>query len=97
MRDRSDSPKGGANGDERRDRRGDRDTENSTQIYVAKLHRNTKEGDLRDSFSKFGKIKDIVSKYNYAFIAFEDPEAAQQAVREMNGKSFINGEELIVE
>ena len=91
-RDRSASPRGGEDR-----RRRDRDADSATQVYVAKLHRNTREGDLRDSFSKFGKIKEIVMKHNYAFIGYEDPEAASVAVKEMNGKSFVNGEELVVE
>ena len=36
-------------------------------------------------------------KHSYAFVDFDDHEAANKAVREMNGKIFINGEELVVE
>lgn len=81
---------------EREDRRG-KDTENFTQVYIAKLHKYTRESDLQDAFSKFGKIKQIVLKHAYAFIDFEDHEAAVQAVKEMDGKTFVNGEELVVE
>ena len=94
-RGRSRSPKGRDGADARKNR--DEAEAKGCQIYVAKLHRNTRESDLKESFSKFGKIKDICSKYNYAFIGYEDPESAEQAVREMNGKAFVNGEELIVE
>ena len=66
-------------------------------MYVAKLHRNTNENDLRDAFSKFGKIKDVVLKHNFAFIEFEEHEAAEDAIKEMNGKKFVNQEELVVE
>jgi RNA recognition motif-containing protein len=52
---------------------------------------------LRNEFSKFGHIKNIVLKHAYAFIDFEDHEAASRAVKEMNGKTFVNGEELVVE
>jgi arginine/serine-rich splicing factor 7 len=61
------------------------------------LSRRTREEDLKDGFSKFGRIKQIVLKAAYAFIDFEDHESAVQAVKEMNGKPFVNGEELIVE
>ena len=81
------------------DRRDDRDKDetNFTQIYIAKLSRNTRESDLRNEFSKFGQIKNIVLKHAYAFIDFEDHDAAERAIKDMNGKSFVNGEELVVE
>ena len=81
---------------ERGDNR-DKDSEHYTQIYIAKLSRNTRESEIRDAFSKYGEIKAIVLKYNYAFVDFEQHEAADQAVREMNGRTFVNGEELVVE
>ena len=52
---------------------------------------------MKEAFSKYGKIKDVIVKHSYAFINFEDHEAAVLAVAEMNGKTFINGEELFVE
>ena len=52
---------------------------------------------MKDSFSKYGRIKQVVLKAAYAFIDFEDHEAAVAAVREMNGRTFVNGEELVVE
>lgn len=81
---------------DRQDKR-DKDSSNFTQIYIAKLSRRTNESDLRNEFSKFGHIKSIVLKHAYAFIDFEDHEAADKAVKEMNGKTFVNGEELVVE
>ena len=64
---------------------------------MAKLSRRSREDDLRDGFSKFGKINQIVLKNAYAFIDFDDHESALAALREMNGKQFLNGEELVVE
>lgn len=75
----------------------DKDPTSYTQVYVAKLHRRTREDDLREAFSKYGRIKDVVLKHSYAFIDYEDHEAADAALREMNGKTFVNGEELVVE
>lgn len=80
----------------REDRR-NKDPETYTQVYVAKLHRRTREDDLKESFSKFGKIKQVVLKAAYAFIDYEDHESAVAAVKEMNGVTFVNGEELVVE
>jgi RNA recognition motif-containing protein len=48
------------------------------------LHKRTREEDLRDAFSKFGKLKEVSLKFNYA-------------IKEMDGKTFVNGEELVVE
>ena len=50
----------------------DKDPNSFTQIYVAKLHKRTREDDLRDAFSKYGRIKEIVLKHSYAFIDFDD-------------------------
>ena len=52
---------------------------------------------MKDAFSKFGRIKNIILKHSYAFIDFDDHEAADAALKEMNGKTFVNGEELVVE
>lgn len=64
---------------------------------MAKLHKRTREEDLREAFSKFGKIKELSLKYAYAFIDFEDHGAAVTAIKEMDGKTFVNGEVLVVE
>lgn len=82
--------------DDRNDKR-DNGSEKMTQIYIAKLSRKTNESDLKSEFSKFGQIKNIVLKHAYAFIDFEEQEAAERAIKEMNGKSFVNGEDLVVE
>ena len=81
---------------DRVDRR-DKDPENFTQIYIAKLSRNTNESDVRDAFSKYGQIKSLVLKHSYAFVDFDEHEAAERAVKDMNGKTFVSGEELVVE
>lgn len=75
----------------------DMNPETYTQVYVAKLDRRTREDDLREKFQKYGRIKNIVLKTTYAFIDYDDHESAEQAVKEMNGKVFVNGEELVVE
>lgn len=38
------------------DDRRNKDPESYTQVYVAKLHRRTNEDDIRDGFSKYGRI-----------------------------------------
>lgn len=66
-------------------------------IYVAKLSSGTREADLRDGFKLYGEIKNIALKQRFAFITFEKPEQATEAIKKMNGAKFINGEELVVE
>jgi RNA recognition motif-containing protein len=66
-------------------------------IYIAKLSRNTRERDLREAFSAFGNIKNLVMKSSYAFMTYDAPEAATEAIAKMNGAKFINGEEIVVE
>jgi len=88
--------------DRNRSRHGSREREENnsdtyTQIYVAKLDRHTREEELREAFSKFGKLKGVALKFNYAFIDYEDHESAAKAVGEMDGKTFVNGEKLVVE
>ena len=51
---------------------------------------------MLDAFEKFGRVKSVTLKNYYAFVDFEDHEAAVKAVEEMNGKTFINGEVLTV-
>ena len=52
---------------------------------------------MRDAFSKYGQIKSLVLKHSYAFVDFDEHEAAERAVKDMNGKTFVSGEELVVE
>lgn len=80
-----------------RDRSSRDDGSNGNVVYVAKLSRNTRESDLRDSFGRFGTIKNIVLKQSFAFITFEKPESATEAIARMNGAKFVNDEELLVE
>lgn len=91
----------GSNSRDRRQRgyvdKRDKNPETFTQIYIAKLNQNTNEDDLRQQFQKYGEIKDLVLKKFYAFIDYRDHTAAEEAIRDMNGKSFVNGEELVVE
>jgi RNA recognition motif-containing protein len=61
------------------------------------LNRETGKSDIMNNFSKFGNITNINLKDHFAFVDFDDHEAATQAIKEMNGKTFIHGEVLKVE
>ena len=66
-------------------------------IYIAKLSKNTRERDIKEAFSQYGNIKSLVMKSSYAFMTYETPESATEAIAKMNGAKFINGEEIVVE
>jgi RNA recognition motif-containing protein len=66
-------------------------------VYIAKLSRGTRESEIREAFSRYGPIKSLIMKSSYAFLTYETPEAATEAIARMNGAKFVNGEEIVVE
>ncbi|KAJ8261475.1 hypothetical protein COCON_G00171980 [Conger conger] len=63
------------------------------RIYVGNLPADVQERDLEDLFFKYGKIRDIELKNNrgtipFAFVRFEDPRDAEDAVYGRNGYGF---------
>jgi arginine/serine-rich splicing factor 7 len=66
------------------------------QIYVAKLSSSVRERDLHDRFSKYGDIRRIQIKSNYAFIEYYDYRDAEYAVERMDGR-FFEGHRIVVQ
>ncbi|XP_052190511.1 organelle RRM domain-containing protein 2, mitochondrial [Diospyros lotus] len=74
-----------------------------TIVFVKGLPKATSEGTLKTAFSQFGevsRVKVITDKKSkqslgFAYIWFASEEAAQTAVREMNGK-FFDGRFVLV-
>lgn len=60
------------------------------------IQRTTTSNDLKDLFSKFGNILNVHVKGRYAFIEFEQPKSAVEAVKNMHRTEY-RGHELIVE
>ncbi|KAK6013986.1 hypothetical protein OSTOST_20670 [Ostertagia ostertagi] len=71
-----------------------------TRIYVGNLPPDCRERDIEDIFSKYGKIRFVDIKGGrgplYAFIDFEDPRDAEDAVRGRDGYDF-DGSRIRVE
>lgn len=58
------------------------------RIYVGNLPHDTRERELDDVFYKFGRIEEITIKGPYAFISFEHPRDAEDAVARRDGYDF---------
>ncbi|GCB65438.1 hypothetical protein scyTo_0000419 [Scyliorhinus torazame] len=66
------------------------------KLFVSDINFDTDEQALEDVFSKYGQIaevrvikdKDTMTSRGFGFITFENPEAANDAMEAMNGKSL---------
>ncbi|KXS09286.1 hypothetical protein M427DRAFT_149943 [Gonapodya prolifera JEL478] len=67
-----------------------------TRVYVGRLPRDTTERELERLFREFGRVRETNIKAGFAFIEYEDPRDAQDAVKELDGARFL-GERIIVE
>ena len=67
-------------------------------IYVANLGSNVQSEDLKKHFSQYGEVESVsiivdkVTKRSrgFGFIKMDDTEAAEKAIRELNGTTFEN-------
>ena len=67
-----------------------------TRLYIGKLSSRTKEKDLEEAFSKFGKVARVDMKQGYAFLFYEDASSARDAIEDMYGHE-IDGNLISVE
>lgn len=60
----------------------------SCKVYVGNLGNNASKNELEDIFSKYGPLRNVWVARNppgFAFIEFEDPRDAEDAVRALDG------------
>ncbi|KAJ3336380.1 hypothetical protein HDU93_002936 [Gonapodya sp. JEL0774] len=68
----------------------------SSRVYVGRLPRDTTERDLDRLFRDYGRVREINVKAGFAFIEFDDPRDAHDAVKQLDGVRFL-GERIMVE
>lgn len=65
-----------------------REWDPSCKVYIGNLKNNTSKYELEDLFTKYGPLKNIWIARNppgFAFIEYEDPRDAEDAVRGLDG------------
>lgn len=73
-----------------------------TNVYVKNFGDELNEETLKEMFEKYGTITShkVMAKEGksrgFGFVAFENPEAAERAVDELNGKELTDGKNLYV-
>jgi arginine/serine-rich splicing factor 4/5/6 len=66
------------------------------RVFVGKLSDKTSEQDLNEIFGKYGTVKKIDLKVGHAFIFYDDPQDALEAVKNMDGQE-VDGSIIMVE
>jgi arginine/serine-rich splicing factor 7 len=71
------------------------------RIYVGRLSRRTRARDLEAAFERYGRIRDVEIKHDYAFIVsdtqeYTDSRDAKDAIKYMDRRT-LDGSRLIVE
>ncbi|KAJ6793670.1 serine/arginine-rich splicing factor RS2Z32-like [Iris pallida] len=72
------------------------DRHGNTRLYVGHLSSRTRSRDLDDLFSRYGRVRNVDLKHDFAFVEFSDPRDADDARYSLNGRDF-DGSRLIVE
>ena len=59
------------------------------KVYVGNLFEDTKEEEIDEEFSRYGRIRNVWVARNppgFAFVEFEDPQDAEDACRKLDGR-----------
>ncbi|RCV24743.1 hypothetical protein SETIT_5G110500v2 [Setaria italica] len=68
----------------------------NTRLYVGRLSSRTRTEDLEDIFSRYGRVRYVDLKHEFAFVEFSDPRDADDARYNLDGREF-DGSRIIVE
>ncbi|XP_027929979.1 serine/arginine-rich splicing factor RS2Z32-like isoform X1 [Vigna unguiculata] len=72
------------------------DDKYNTRLYVGRLSHNTRSRDLERAFSRYGRVRGVDMKNDFAFVEFSDPRDAEDARYNLDGRD-IEGSRIIVE
>ncbi|KAK1392632.1 Arginine/serine-rich splicing factor [Heracleum sosnowskyi] len=72
------------------------DRHGTTRLYVGRLSSRTRSRDLEHIFSRYGRVRDVDMKHDYAFVDFSDSRDADDARHSLDGRE-VDGSRLIVE
>lgn len=64
---------------------------NDCKVYVGELGNSARKNELEDSFSYYGQLRNVWIARNppgFAFVEFEDPRDAEDAVRGLDGRTI---------
>ncbi|VDM51445.1 unnamed protein product [Toxocara canis] len=67
-----------------------------SRLYVGRLSWRASASDLEQFFRGYGRIIDIILKNALAFVEFDDPRDAEDAVHDLNGRELC-GERVTIE
>ncbi|KQK02253.1 serine/arginine-rich splicing factor RS2Z32 isoform X1 [Brachypodium distachyon] len=68
----------------------------NTRLYVGRLSSRTRSRDLEDLFGRYGRVRYVDMKHEFAFVEFSDPRDADDARYNLDGRDF-DGSRMIVE
>ncbi|WVZ72367.1 LOW QUALITY PROTEIN: hypothetical protein U9M48_020839 [Paspalum notatum var. saurae] len=68
----------------------------NTRLYVGRLSSRTRTRDLEDLFSRYGRVRYVDMKHEFAFVEFSDSRDADEARYNLDGQEF-DGSRMIVE
>ncbi|KAL3642530.1 hypothetical protein CASFOL_013345 [Castilleja foliolosa] len=74
----------------------DRYGSGTARLYVGHLSSRTRSRDLEHIFSRYGRVRDVDMKRDYAFVEFSDPRDADDARYSLDGRD-VDGRRITVE
>uniref|UniRef100_A0A7N0V4T0 Uncharacterized protein n=1 Tax=Kalanchoe fedtschenkoi TaxID=63787 RepID=A0A7N0V4T0_KALFE len=72
------------------------DRREATRLYVGHLSSRTRSRDLESIFGRYGRVRDVDMKHDFAFVEFSDHRDADDARYHLDGRD-VDGSRIIVE